>query len=69
MAIQMQRAISSSHLSFGAASCGFLQHADSDQTRPTTTCSECFGPLLPLHETHNDVTPDQTANTVAKCLW
>ena len=40
----------SGHLSLGAASCGFHWHWDDDGTRPTTTCSECFGLLWPLHE-------------------
>ena len=45
----------SGHISFGAASCGFHQHWDRDGTRPTTTHSECIGPLWPLHKTHYGV--------------
>ena len=35
----------------GAASYGFHWHWNEYETGPTTTCSECFGLLLPHHET------------------
>ena len=42
----------SGYLSIGVASCGFYWHWNNYGIGSTTTWSECFGHLQPLHETH-----------------